>query len=41
MVARPSYAGELESNGFNVRRGPHYDVSNEEFDDSERTSPDV
>ena len=31
----------LESNGFNVRRGPHYDISDEEFHDSQRTSPDV
>jgi hypothetical protein len=36
-----AFAQLLESNGFNVRRGPHYDVSNEEFDDLERTSADV
>jgi hypothetical protein len=36
-----AFAQLLATNGFNVRRGPHYDISNEEFHDSERTSPDV
>jgi hypothetical protein len=31
----------LRANGFNVQHGPHYPVSNEEFLDLERTSPDV
>jgi hypothetical protein len=36
-----SFAQLLATNGFNVRRGPHYDISDEEFHDLERTSPDV
>jgi hypothetical protein len=36
-----AFAQLLESNGFSVRRGPHYDISDEEFHDSQRTSPDV
>jgi hypothetical protein len=36
-----AFAQLLESNGFNVRRGPRYDISNEEFEDPVRTTPDV
>ena len=36
-----SFAQLLESNGFNVRHGPHYDISDEEFHGLERTGPDV
>jgi len=35
------FAQLLAANGFNVQHGPHYPVSNEEFLDLERTSPDV
>jgi hypothetical protein len=35
------FAQLLATNGFNVRRGPHYKISNEEFNDLNRTSPDV
>jgi len=35
------FARLLATTGFNVRHGPHYDISNEEFHDSERTRPDV
>jgi len=36
-----AFAQLLATNGFNVLHGPHYDISNEEFHDSQRTSPDV
>jgi hypothetical protein len=36
-----AFAQLLAANGFNVRHGPHYKISNEEFTDLERTSPDV
>jgi hypothetical protein len=36
-----AFAQLLENNRFNVLRGEHYDISGEEFDDLERTSPDV
>jgi hypothetical protein len=36
-----AFAQLLASNGFNVRYGPHYDISDEEFNDLNRTSPDV
>jgi hypothetical protein len=36
-----AFAQLLATNGFNVQRGPRYDISNEEFDNLERTSPDV
>lgn len=36
-----AFAQLLESNGFNVRRGARYHISDKEFDDLERTSPDV
>ena len=36
-----AFAQLLASNGFNVRHGPHYDVSAEEFNDLNRPSPDV
>ena len=35
------FAQLLESNGFNVQRGPLYPISVREFVDLERTSPDV
>jgi hypothetical protein len=36
-----AFAQLLESNGFTVQRGEHYDISDQEFLDLERTSPDV
>jgi hypothetical protein len=36
-----AFAELLKNNGFNVRQGAHYDISDEEFNDLERTSPDV
>jgi hypothetical protein len=36
-----AFAQLLAANGFNVQRGAHYDIGDEEFLDLERTSPDV